>query len=127
MATRSYAYVPDWEFNSEDSVEHPWGDFVMPNGSETIDLVLDGRLVRIHLGEPKWTWLFIHRDRDGKIDHLVPVQSSDDPTDHMSQCELCSPKYDESVEYDEYDDIDDFYEPEDPYWTEDPDDNDLPF
>lgn len=67
---RDYHIAPDgtFEFNSEDTVGHPWGDFVLSYG-RNVRLTIDGNYYEIN---NKGSWIFFHRDKDGVIDHLVP-------------------------------------------------------
>lgn len=94
---RKFAYdnsygIP-FEFNDNDTVGHPWGDFCM-NFSEKGDLNLKINGQDICLPNGARAWVFFHRDSDGKIDHIFPVSFDDmktiHPSKHLDGCPLCS-------------------------------------
>lgn len=73
-----------FEFNSEDTSGHPWGDFVM-NFGKGFKLKIDGNSFVLPSGN--YSWLFFHRDEDGIIDHLVPVKKPEE----RDFCPICNP------------------------------------
>lgn len=91
---RNWHIIPGevFEFNSEDTMEHKWGDFVIHYG-KNLYVQIDGmgnyiefpaetrKLTDYHVS-------YFHRDEHGKIDHLWTPKYY---KEGRNKCPICNP------------------------------------